>query len=545
MASPFSSHPEEDVLTRYADEELSDAQMAEVEKHLRDCEECQYELHQIRGASRAYASFVAAAKRRMPPPPAPWGDLRAEMAELDRKPRVAERAAPVAAFPRRTWWLAAAAALLVAVVTYRFGSEQTVSAAELLEKAAVAERAQPEGQRRQIRMKFQNLMYTRPARLGPEVRLASGDPEAVEVFRARLVAANYSWEDPLSVRAYSDWRDGLDEKTDAVTVVSRDEYASGRAYRIATRTGSGELEEVALTLRASDLRPVHEVFRFRDGDPVEISDAGEWIEPPAAVEPGVALAKIEPSVDVPATLADELRVVAALHGVGADLGEPVEIQRDSASGKLIVSGVDLRRERQEQIRAAVAGLESVEVRFESSPPLAVPDRAPVREEAPDSPDALRSRLEAVFGGQALVDQFVNEVLESSEANLSRAYAIRNLARRFPPERERDLGPADRQLLLSMVDDHANAMVGLGQRLPGLLEPVLGPAATPAAAPCRQWQACAEELIETAQRLDGALNRMLASSGRVASPEQVTEAAARALHEWRARVAGLDALVDRR
>src|SRR5204863_484318 len=56
------------------------------------------------------------------------------------------------------------------------------------------------------------------------------------------------------------------------------------AYRIRTRTGSGELIAATLTIHIPDLRPVEERLEFRNREWIEITEeAGDPVPPPAAI----------------------------------------------------------------------------------------------------------------------------------------------------------------------------------------------------------------------------------------------------------------------
>src|SRR5262249_15108087 len=142
-------------------------------------------------------------------------------------------------------------------------------------------------------------------------------------------------------------------------------------------TPEGKLSSATLTLRNSDLEPVGERLEFRNQEWVELS---EITEPSvgsggnaAAVEAPVRPAEpSRPAAVAPgpsASISDELQVLSALHQIGADLGDPVEVKR--SEGRVLVSGVGIPLERQKQIHSALAGMSNVAVQF------ADPSAAPV------------------------------------------------------------------------------------------------------------------------------------------------------------------------
>jgi len=81
-------------------------------------------------------------------------------------------------------------------------------------------------------------------------------------------------------------------------------------------------------------------------------------------QPGMPPDRVEAPDEAiyPADIAEELQVVAALHQVGADLGDPVEIARES--GQILVSGTGIPPQHQKQIHEALDSMPGVVVRFQ-------------------------------------------------------------------------------------------------------------------------------------------------------------------------------------
>jgi len=78
-----------------------------------------------------------------------------------------------------------------------------------------------------------------------------------------------------------------------------------------------------------------------------------------------------PSVAGPA---QELHVIAALHAIGADLGEAVQVTR--RDGSLVVEATGLTTGRAQQVREAIAPIPGVNLRFD------VPDAMPMNPAPP-------------------------------------------------------------------------------------------------------------------------------------------------------------------
>jgi hypothetical protein len=319
-----------------------------------------------------------------------------------------------------------------------------------------------------------------------------------------FLAARFSWQEPLSVRSFAAWRDGLADKKDAV----REE--AGR-YEIETTTSDGPLHSATLVLDA-ELRPVRETLQFA-AERVEIDEAapepgGVTAAPPTTVRPPQAQAS--PAVG-PAT---ELRAIAALHAIGADLGEPVQVTRGDA---VVVTATGLTEARERQVRDAVAAIPGVVYRAGEIP------LADARGSGPGATAAgTPSQLLGVLG-----EEGVNRVLDASEAVMARAFALRGLSRRFPQPVEAQLADADRAVLASIRDEH---LAGIRRHLGALqagMAPLLPKTPAPAAVAPREWQIHAERLFSAAQAADHLLNRVLAGGQEFArlAPE-LAEALAR-------------------
>jgi hypothetical protein len=515
------SHPEDDILIGYAGGEADPSAEAGLAAHLAACPECRARVDGIQATLGNYSGWLAELKRELPLPPAPWMDLRARMRSLDagRQGRVMRFPAP------RPWWAAAAAAIAVAVAIPWLTAPRVVNASELLQKAIAQEKHAPA--RGEIRVKIRNLIYTRPAKRDRAAPLKVAGIENDAELSKRFAAAGYDWDNPLSAASFAGWRDGLHDRRDAVDVLEH-------AYRIETTSASNELAGVGLTLRVSNLQPVSETFRFRDNSVVEISEASAAPAPAMQPAPAVIAALPEPEAPPVFTPGDELRVIAALNRAGADLGEPVDVAPDQAGRQLRVTATGLDPARQEELRAALAGLPHVDLRFES--PQAVTDTAAGHATGVvQAPGPLQTRLETYFGGRALVDNYINDVIAASERSLSRAHALRALGERFPAERERALAPSEREVLSGLVRRHLSALRALAAQLPAKLEPLAGPPPQATPARCGPWQECAIEMVQAAQRLDAALSRALASAQPSQSPEEMVNEVRQALAMWLGRI----------
>jgi anti-sigma factor RsiW len=526
MSSFAHQHPEDGVLLRFIDGELPARKARAVRRHLEACWQCRTAIEELQGTVAdcvRYRRNVLAA--HLPEPPNSWPDLyrefdRIDLAEASRS-RTTRLFGWLAAPPVRRWAAAAAVAMLAAVVVFQFRLTPSVQAAALLKRAASAAEARaPKPRRIEIRTSSRRITRTLGAR---GIAAASADP-AEAALAARFQAAHYDWDDPLSARAFLDWRSGLASARDDVATLAD-------SYRIRTRPSEGDLESASLTLRETDLEPIAARFEFRDREWVEFTGLADASTPggvpPAvsSVEPPVRRAEpSRPAAPVPeasALVSEELQVIAALDGIGADLGDPLDIS--VSDGKVRVTGVGIPPARREQISAALNRLPGVVLEF--SEPAAPAPAAQVPETAAgNTVPAVRPRIEKQLGGHAEFERVSSFLLDRNEALMARAYALRALARRFPAAEESALGPKDRQVLRGLASGHA---IALGRELASIervLEPVLvsmgGSGATRSPAAGSAWQPAAEDVFASAHQVELLLSATLGVSSDAGPAERL-------------------------
>jgi len=489
MSDMDTSHANDRTLLEWTDGELPRADAATVRAHLGACPECRLRLDSISHAGASYLHYHQnILKPSDPPPPLPWADLRPRLRTMERS-RTARRA---------TWVGLAAAILVGGFILYRMETPVPVSAAQLLRRAIAAEPPHRASDRIRIRARGRTIL--RPA-IVPAPGRTPGDNDLVALF----MAAHYDWDDPLSAHSYAAWRSQLAEESDRVDT-------SGTVYEIHTRTSSGVLTEAVLTLRAGDLHAVREVMHFRDED-VEITEAAAQVaaDTPAAPAPTAERGGVRP-VRM-AGPAEELEVVAALHRIAADLGDPIEITRNA--GTVHVTATGLSPAKEQQVRQALAGLDAVTLQF--AEPVAEHLRP---NGTPKAAVAAAVRSEA---GRRLGEETIEQILDDSEAIMARAFAIRALARRFPTDAQAQLSAAGRGVLAGIRDEHTSILAARLDDLKSHLAPIL-PASTPSAPlPASNWQDSGERILAAAQHVDDVLNRMLAGSGESSSPSELAAA----------------------
>ena len=526
MSSLGMRHPEEGQLLRYLDGELPGRRARQIRKHLEACWHCRAEIEELRSAAGDYARYRENVLGTcLPPPPDPWQDLSLGFDRIDASlggESLAARLARVISLPRPAVPWAVTGAIAVAVVStivYQWRETPSVQAAALLKKAVAVADSRPRPARR-IRIRTASVQLTRVVGAGQP---ASDAPAIERLFRS----ANYNWDDPLSARSFETWRDQLPAKRDEVAAIEDPQSPDRNSYRIQTTTDASELVSASLKLRMTDFEPLEGRFEFRSRDWVEMTELTDQPTLPASTvagatggmprQPGMPPDRVEASAEPmnPAGVAEELQVVAALHQVGADLGDPVEIARES--GQILVSGTGIPPQHQKQIHEALDSMPGVVVRFSEpggvpSGPGAPPETPALRDSAGSAPPPFQARLEERLGGRPQYERFSSQLLDGSDAVMSRAYALRRLAQQFPPDVERQLSAEGRRQLRDLGREHVAALARQSGEMDAALSRIL--AALGGAPPgevrleSAAWQPASEELLSAARRVQTVLAVLL-------------------------------------
>ena len=520
MSNFSQRHRDDGMLLRYIDGELPGRKGRQVQRHLEASWKCRTELEDLQSTvadCMHYRKDVLEA--HLPEPPNPWSDLSREFDRIDLSLAAEPFWKRLLPAPRSLRWsLAAAAAVaLIAGVFYQLRETPAVHAATLL-KRAVASAAQHPQPARRYRIRMGGVQVIRAA-----AKINAPLPVALS---ARLAAAHYDAIDPLSAAAFQSWRDALAVKTDEVSTVSG---ASGaQSFHIATSTPEGEVALATLTLRASDLEPVDGTLQFRDRETIEFT---ELTEPPAVSDVQAVAENVEVPVrssvpsgtaafapSVTASISDELQVLSALHQIGADLGDPIEVRR--SGGRVVVSGVGVPSQRQKQIHEMLDSLPNVSVDFAnpaavSSGEPATSDAAAAAESSAGTPPVSRmqTRLEQQLGSRAEFERFSSQILDATEAAMSRAAALHLLAQRVPEPEEASLSESGRRDLHTIASEHAAALTAQIAGIQRILTPVLnsmgaGSHVNPAAPAANSWQPAAEDVFRASRRVDVLLSVFL-------------------------------------
>ncbi len=545
MSGPLSGfqHPGEDLLLRYIDGEIAGLKRRQVRRHLEACWQCRGTVEELQKTVADCVRYRKEIPAYLPAPPRAWSDLSREFARVD----AALATGPFwkrFGFPVLKPALAGVAVLaLLAAIIYQFQKAPTVKAAVLLQRAVAAESARAAAPRA---IRF----HTRTANI---TRAASQDPIPAEV-ESLFAEAHYNVEDPLSARSFQVWHNSLETADDPVETVADPIDPSESCYRIHTVPAAGEVSGATLLLSTADYRAVEGKLEFRDSSFVEFSElkgspagggnASAHVE--GSVRPSVP-SRVDAVVPGPsASISDQLAVYSALHQIGADLGNSVEVS--IAGGKVMVGGVGVAPEVQQRVHRELDSLPNVSVQF--SEPRAIPaDVVDGAGASVSSSDTLQSRLQDRFGGRAEFQRFRDSVLQSNQTVMDRAYALRTLARNFPVDVESGLSSIDRRMLRDMLRDHLGHLSKQVSEVQSLLQPSLSALGATVqargAAEGTDWQSSVEDVIRASQLVEVRLSVLLGvTPGQNSTSTQLPSDVVTALAELRAQTEHTISLVNR-
>lgn len=405
----------------------------------------------------------------------------------------------------------------------------------------------------------------------------------------QVFSANHlDFRQPLSATGYEAWRESIGPKHEEV---SRTTFADrGEALTLKTTpegpVGLGAVVEAALVVRARDWHPVGQRWQVRGegGDLVyELTETayevvslntvspalfGEQPVTSSAATPTMPRGAPSPTPSFkPLPSAAELAVAelearSALHRVGADLGEQIEVVRQPA-GEVEVRGLTETAERKMELLAALQHIPHVALKirtFEEAareaassrpsapgraagaaaeikgPPTAV--ATPTEERATQvvgSRAPMQGHLEKYFARRAAaseprdvrrqVEEFSNRALALSGAALAEAWALRRLAERYRGAELAELSPPARRKLEALVRDHVKALRRRADASHVLLRPVLlsmtgdaGEGLNRAGRPSAEdwsemdWPALAAPLFQTVRQVEQLTTGLLAGAG---------------------------------
>jgi Putative zinc-finger len=546
-------HPAEGALLLYLDGELPSKDAALVQAHLTACWSCRMNADRVQEAVFAFIEYRDQVLRPFTAPPPSneqkfMGRLQGLKDRLGNRSWLARlysswswsaSASRLAALPRPLVWTAAGLTVaLVAVALFTwFDRVPVVTASELLQKAS-------EAQARELRARVEPVIYqklevkrggrtatwelwcdTVNARFRQSVRstkeraAGQADEAALLTELTDVLRANrMNPQRPLSPASFQAWRQSLTAKREEV---SRLQTGAGEMLRLrvlpVAEPSTGQITEASLVVREHDWHPLAQTLKVQGENEIrdyELSETAYEIVPLAALtvfaeptpspatSPGRILVAGSPTPSVrPLPTAVELQnaeitALYVLHQLKADLGEQLEVARES-SNRIVVRGQVETTERKHELIAAIKDIPWVEARIQTFDEAA---GHPVRVKAPATteiisepslsaePAAVKNhfeeRLANYFAELAdpeqkdraainrQITQLANSVFAESSAALTNGWALRRLAERFNEsvDEQVDAGAAER--LHEIISDHLSEIGVRNRNLRVRLEPVL-------------------------------------------------------------------------
>jgi hypothetical protein len=514
-------HLSDEWLLLSLDGELSASDHALVKDHVRACWSCRARREQLERTIEEIVEYEhVLIAPYMPPPRGGEAIFRARLNQLAvelgnpsvvwRWPRMALHAGRSLLSSPGTW--ATSAAVILAIALYvLIGREKTpiVSANQLLQRATASETGSLAGLKQPVavqkvsikagshgitRTLYRDTVHKRQAYRSD---VSASDERAAERDFER---SSFKWDAPLSPQAYSQWRNGVAQRKDVVTRLN------GGLLRLDTAAGSGPLAEASLTVRASDYHAVAEELRLRDNEQIEVVElsfdvvglstlapdvfSSSALPGPLALPPVPVAPSHHATLDAVQIAASELQVRAALHSIGADMGEQITV-RPTAGGLILVEGIAEDEARRRQMLNALVTIPHTSLRLTTvAQMMANPhtSRSPANSDSTSpvtivtaSPPLLEDELKQRFPDGDQRTEYVNLSLSLCQSASARAWALTRLADRYTSQRIALLDPEGQRQLRSLLTDHITTLREDVSRLQNQLGQVLSSASNTAAA----------------------------------------------------------------
>jgi hypothetical protein len=531
----MTGHLSQEELLRHLDGEMSNPGMRKAREHLQACWSCQVEFGRLKehiaAIFDAQATIVAPS---LPPPPAPWPRLerRLDRATRSNSPPFWRKAISLGAGSVRAQLVLGAIVVALALVVFRvLDPVTTVSAKEVLARTSAADGgrlaiAGPRVVRQRVRVK-RTLVA---ASSGETTRLESwksvkstywksaGNPVSTclfDLYRQNGLASAL----PLSPPALQAWVKLAGAEPSASTSGENIEVhlsadASGREHGI--EAISFQVQKRDWHVNQMTLSLADATFQITEED----SAIMDWREVPDDVQTQLepAAAKSVRSVAIhsaPSGNLDDLEMAVryGLHRIDADLGENIEIAARPPDS-LAVNAWSASPERKEQLATLFAHKPGVQLDFQ--PPAAIhgAKKAVTPLQAAASPQSHDLSLEQFFHGQETMESYTRAILEAGDGVLAHFYALRDLAARWPAEKDDSLSAGAKAQLAAMVRDHARdirAGVSGWEAQLGVLLKDFDQQLSDASGSGPSWRAASASGFEAARRADQILRSLLTTS----------------------------------
>lgn len=543
----MTSHLSREQLLKHLDGELSRFAVRRTTEHLQACWSCQVEFDRLKQHIALIFDAQTEAFGKSMPPPKPWPRIEPRLEQA----RVHSITLwdMLAKFMERTRMSLAYGGAILALLLIGFliwAPVVPVSAKEVLTRAIATETGRQSITQKEVvrqRVRVRKTVYgaigERTAALESWKSIKSAywnsgaDPVNAEL-RERYKANGLASALPLSPAALETWTKlagaepsaSTEAQSVAVQIISN---SAGQArgltgVKFHIQAGNWHLEQMTLSFADATFQISEEESSIlnRKDVPNEVLKA---LEPEMdnslrtsapATPPNRALAA--PALtgeSTPANLDDlEIAVRYTLHGLGADLGEGIEVAV-SQPGQVVVNAAGASPQRKEKLSALLGNQPGVRLEFRE-PAGDSSSRAPAKAIAIPGVDQSNqpsdARLAQYFDTAVAQENYARKVLQVSTDVLAHLYALRDLAGRWPPEREGRLSKDGTAKLTLILQDHSSELRGATSTLKKDLQLILKseterlPGATGV-----KWQNASASGLDAALRVDRALRSLLTIS----------------------------------
>lgn len=545
----MTSHLSREQLLRHLDGELSGSAMRKTAAHLQACWSCQVEFDRL----KQHIALIVDAEAEvfgpsLPSPPKPWPRIepRLEKARESGIPfwRKLALFAPLSRMSL-VYGTPALAVLIVGILLW--GPVAPVSAKEMLNRAIVADRGRQSITPQQV---LRQKVRVKKVAAGARERTTAfeswksaksaywnsgADPVSTELL-ARYQANGLATALPLSPAAVESWAkiagsepsaSSEGQHIDVHVIANPAGQARGlKAVNFQVQTGNWHMDQMTLSFADATFQISEEASSIlnRHEVPNEILNALELkvdhsvLTSGSATPVSSAVATRLTGESTPVNLDDlEVDVRYALRGLGADLGERIEISVRPPD-QLVINAAGASSGRKEQLEAILGNKPGVRLEFEEPANSVSPRQAaaktiviPDADQSSQTPDA---RLSQYFSSPTEQEGYARSVLKTSAAILDRLYALRKLAGRWPPSSDDRLSVDSKAKLSAMLRDHTRELQAGTTTLRTDLQVILKGEQTkgqPIATGGIMWQDASSSGLDAASTLDRTLRALLTIS----------------------------------
>jgi hypothetical protein len=489
------SHLTDHALLLSLDGELSSREAADVDVHVQSCWSCRGRRQAIGQSIADLVDYQNAVTEPYLPPPidqraiflARLDSLAAEIGHPSWLSRRFNEAVRFLRLNQRNQfaWVAGALVLCISIPAFHLlRTPPVVSADELLNLTAASEirslkTAEEPVVVQKLRISMGKKTLTRTVYRDVAHNRITSRTDGSNIGEAQVKAAysqtSLDWDSQLDANSYRHWRAALPANNDKVVRLASD------ALRLETTPSTGPVTEADLTVRIADYHAISESFHLQDRSEIDIAELSYDVIPFASLPPGIfgvpaqiamprfsVAATLHSVLPTAAELAEaEVKADSVLHGLGADLGEQINITTN-AGREVLVEGVVGDEARKHELLSALQKVPHTQLRLSTideaaqrAPSSPVADLAqPSASVGPmivASPPLLEAQLVARFPDKDQRIAYVNQTLSLAQLASARAWALNRLADRYPAQQIAVLNDDARLQVQVLLTDHVSAL----------------------------------------------------------------------------------------